>query len=100
MIARTSIAIAVLAVLTAGPAHADVFRCGKTFMTFVATDDNNLGAYEGVTVRKSYVLRVFGPTRETGIPAFLALKPLPTVGPARFAFIDDATHVRVLECLD
>ena len=98
MLVRATLVIAALT-LAAGSAHADAFRCGKTFMTFVATDDN-LGAYEGVTVRKSDVLRVFGPTRETGIPAFLALKPLPTVGPATFAFIDDATHVRVLECLD
>ena len=98
MIVRISLVIAALA-LAAGSAHADAFRCGQTFMTFQATDDT-LGKLEGVTVRKSDVLRVFGPTSETGIPPYLALKPLSAGGKTQFAFIDEATLARILECLD
>ena len=98
MIARISLVIAALT-LAAGSAHADVFRCGKTFVTFQATDDTP-GKLEGVTVRKADVLRVFGPTRETGIPPYLALKPLSPGGQMQFAFIDETTLARVLECLD
>ena len=98
MLIRIPLVVAVLA-LAASPAHADVFRCGKTFMTFQATDDH-LGKHEGVTVRKSDVLRVFGPKGRENIPAYLMLKPLTPEGQPQFAFLDGATHVRVIECLD
>ena len=90
MIARTSIAIAVLAVLTAGPAHADVFRCGKAFITFEALSDT-YKVYEGITVRKSDIVRVFGSTRAENIPAFMTVKSSTPDSQPLIFFIDRMT---------
>ncbi|MCY4559093.1 MAG: hypothetical protein OXF79_22490 [Chloroflexi bacterium] len=99
MILRAFLTIAVVAVLAAGPAHADVFRCGKAFITFEALSDTYKD-YEGITVRKSDIVRVFGPKRTENIPAFMTVKPNTSDGQPLLFFIDRVTHARIVECLD
>ena len=99
MIVRALLAIAVVAVLAAGPAHADVFRCGKAFITFEAQSDTYKD-YEGLTVRKSDIVRVFGPKRTESIPAFMTVKPNTSDSQPLLFFIDRVTHQRIVECLD
>ena len=97
MLIRISLVVAVLT-LAAGPAHADVFRCGKTFITFPALDTFKKD-YESVSVRKSDILRVYG--RST-VPPILILKPVEgdMADHPPIAVVDQVTHRRILECLD
>ena len=98
MLIRISLVVAVLT-LAAGPAHADVFRCGRTFITFEAQSDT-YKVYEGITIRKSDIVRVFGPKRTENIPAFMTVKPNIPDGQQLIFFIDRMTHARVIACLD
>ena len=98
MIVRISLVIGALA-LAAGSAHADVFRCGKSFITFEALSDS-YKVYEGITVRKSDIVRVFGPKRTENIPAFMTVKSSTPDSQPLIFFIDRMTHARVIACLD
>ena len=97
MIVRISLVIAALA-LAAGSAHADAFRCGKTFVTFPALDNANK-EYESISVRKSDILRVYG---KSTVPPILILKPIESglADQSVIAVVDQATHQRIIACLD
>ena len=96
MIARISLVIATLT-LAAGSAHADAFRCGKTFITFTAID-TRFAKYDSITIRKSDVRWVLGQDRQGEIPPHVMFNR--PDGETQIALIDDATYGRVVECLD
>ena len=98
MILRAFLAIAVVAVLAAGPAHADVFRCGKAFITFAAIEKH--AGVEGITVRKVDVIGLAGPNSSNGKPAQIITKPFTAGADLGSYKLSRETHQRIVECLN
>ena len=99
---RTALAVAALCLASAG-AHADEFRCGKTFITFHSLH----GLYGGerlvkgvVTVPKVDVLRVFTVEGQAHSPTLAVLKPAAAKGALRVRAISPHTRQRIIECID
>ena len=84
---------ALASALVSQPLDAATFHCGKTFVTFQAKHGDVVGIF---TVRKEAIIHVLTNTNRD----VSSLRIRSPDGEAEIIPIDEATHDRLIECLD